>query len=154
MAIRKRSSDSPRITPGKAKNAIAVAKVVAPAVLPLITPYVIKTAGAVRDRLDRYRARRLGVPVDDLAQYSGRGGALHARISGAAAAITELRERADSSGSSDHGFADQSETTLRQLAAAVRAAKRMPGPRRRAAQRAIATELDDLEERILHRLGV
>lgn len=150
MAIRKRGSDSPRITPGKAKNAIAVAKVVAPVVLPVITPYVIKTAGALRDRLDRRRARRLGVPVDDLAQYSGRGGALHARISGAAAAVTELRSRA----AGDDGFADKSETTLRQLAAAVRAAERMPTARRRAAHRAVATELDELEDRLLHRLGV
>ena len=54
----------------------------------------------------------------------------------------------------DRTFAGKSETTLRQLAAAVRAAERMPSARRRAAHRAAATELDELEQRLLSRLGI
>jgi hypothetical protein len=158
MALRKRKptdgeAASPRITPKKAKNALAVAKIVGPAVVPVVAPIVLRALGEVRDRVDRLRARRLGVPVEDLAQFSGKGGALHARISGAARAITELRDR-DGASPDDRTFADQSELTLRQLAAAVRAAERMPTARRKAAHRAAGTELDQLEERLLHRLGV
>lgn len=156
MALRKRgatSGDEPRITPKKAKNVLAVVKIVGPAVIPVIAPYVVRALGEARDRYDRIRANRLGVPVEDLSKYSGRGGALHARISGAAEAVADLRERAGVT-AEDKAFADRSETTLRQLAAAVRAAERMPTARRKAAHRAASTELDQLEERLLERLGV
>lgn len=152
MALGKRKSakdGSPRMTPAKAKNAVAVAKVIGPAVVPVVTPFVVQAAGAVRDQLDRRRARKLGVGVDDLGKYTGKGGALHARIAGAAEAVAEMRDRPK-----DKEFAESTETTLRQLTAAVRAAERMPTARRKAAHRAIATELDGLEERLLHRLGV
>ena len=153
MALRKHAGDEPRITPKKAKNALAVAKIIGPAVIPLVAPYVVRALGEARDRFDRIRANRLGVPVEDLPRFSGRGGALHARITGAAAAIAELRERTEVT-ADDRAFADRSETTLRQLAAAVRAAERMPTARRKAAHRAAALELDQLEERLLQRLGV
>lgn len=161
MALRKRKPvddvvaavTGPRFTPKKAKNALAMAKVVGPAMVPLVAPFVMRAFGEFRDRYDRARAHRLGVPVAELAKYSGRGGALHARISGAAEAVVELRERQEAT-ADDRAFADRSETTLRQLAAAVRAAERMPTARRKAAHRAVATELDQLEERLLQRLGV
>jgi hypothetical protein len=143
MALRK--SDSPRITPSKAKNAVAVAKVILPAVVPVVAPYLAKTAGTARDRWDRLRARRLGVAVDDLASYSGRGGSLHARIAGVAESLGDLK---------DQPFADATETRLRQLTAAVRASERMPTARRRAAHRAVAEELDRIEAEVLKRLGV
>ena len=151
MALRKsksaEGSGSPRITPGKAKNYIAVAKIVGPAVLPVIMPYLTQTAGTVRDRWDRLKARRLGVPVGELAEYTGRGAGLHARIAGAAATATELRDK-------DAAFASSTETRLRQLTAAVRAAERMPTARRKAAHRAVAADLDQIEQSLLKRLGV
>jgi uncharacterized protein DUF6474 len=153
MALRKHAGDEPRITPKKAKNALAVVKIIGPAVIPLVAPYVVRALGEARDRYDRVRANRLGVPVEELARFSGRGGALHARITGAAAAVAELRERTEVT-ADDRSFADRSETTLRQLAAAVRAAERMPTARRKAAHRAASVELDQLEERLLQRLGV
>lgn len=156
MALRKRTpatGDGPRFTPKRAKNALAVVKIIGPAVIPVVAPYVVRALGEARDRYDRLRAHRLGVPVEDLPRFSGRGGALHARISGAADAIAELRER-DGVTAEDRTFADRSETTLRQLTAAVRAAERMPTARRKSAHRAAAVELDQLEERLLHRLGV
>jgi hypothetical protein len=156
MALRKKMAageHAPRITPGKAKNAVAVAKIVGAAVLPVVTPYVAQTAGTVRERWDRARARRLGVPVDELGQYSGRGGGLHARLAGAATALADLRGRPGAS-ADDTAFADTAETRLRQLTAAVRAAERMPGGRRRAAHKAVAAELGRIEESLLHRLGV
>ncbi|WP_018683526.1 DUF6474 family protein [Actinokineospora enzanensis] len=150
---RKQGPESARITPAKARNAIAVAKVLAPAVLPVVTPYLVKSAAAVRDQWERRKARRLGIAVADLGSYSGRGGALHARIAGAATGLGELRGKPDLT-PEDRAFADEAEVTLRKLAAAVRAAERMPTPRRRAAHRAVATELDRVEERLLTALGV
>lgn len=140
-------------TPARAKNAIAVAKVLGPVVLPVVTPYVVQGAAAVRDRWDRRRARKLGVSVDDLGQYSGRGGTLHARIAGAATGLNELRVK-DSATADELAFADSAESTLHQLAAAVRAAERMPTPRRKAAHRAVAAELDRIEDRLLAALGI
>lgn len=160
MALRKRKPVAevagvvgPRFTPKKAKNALALAKVVGPVVVPLVLPLMMRGLGEARDRIDRHRARRLGVPVEDLARFSGKGGALHARISGAAEAVEELRGR-NGATAEDRTFADTSEITLRQLAAAVRAAERMPTPRRKAAHKAAAHELDQLEQRLLHRLGI
>ncbi|GAA3023781.1 DUF6474 family protein [Actinokineospora globicatena] len=150
---RKKAVDLPRFTPSKAKNAIAVAKVIAPAVLPVVTPYLVRSAAVVRDSWDRRKARKLGVSVDDLGHYSGRGGALHARIAGAANAVAELRTKSDAS-ADDRAFADEAEQRLRQLAAAVRAAERMPTARRRAAHRAVGTELARLEDKVLTALGV
>lgn len=142
-----RNRSKPRLTPARAKNLIGLAKVVGPAVVPVVAPYAVRAASAARDALDRMRARKLGVGVEDLANYSGRGGALHARIAGAAQAAADLRV-------SDAAFADSSEARLTQLAAAVRAAERMPGARRKAAHKAIGQELDRLEEDLLRRLGV
>jgi hypothetical protein len=148
MAFRRKSkaADTPRITPTKAKNAIAVTRIVGTAVLPVITPYLTRAAGSTRDRWDRIRARRLGIPVDDLPTYSGRGGALHARIAGIATALEDVRDGGT--------FAATTETRLRQLTAAVRAAERMPTARRRSAHQAVAAELDRLEQEILDRLDI
>jgi hypothetical protein len=156
MALRKRKpavGGESRFTPKRAKNALAVVKIVGPALVPVVAPFVMRGFGEVRDRYDRMRAHRLGVPVEELARFSGRGGALHARIAGAAEAIVDLRDRDDAS-ADDRAFADRSETVLRQLTAAVRAAERMPTARRKAAHRAASKELDQLEERLLQRLGV
>lgn len=156
MARRKKAGDGekpPRFTPSKAKNAVAVSKIVAAAVVPVVTPYLAKTAGTVRDRWDRAKARRLGVGVDELATYTGRGGGLHARLAGAATALADLRAKPGAS-NGDLTWVDATETKIRQLTAAVRAAERMPGARRRAAHKAVGAELDHIEENVLHRLGV
>jgi hypothetical protein len=156
MAFRKQRADQgqpPRITPGKAKNAVAVAKILGAAVLPVVTPYLTQTAGTVRDRWDRLRARRLGVGIDELPKYTGRGGGLHARLSGAAEALGDVRDKPQAT-PADGKFSDDTEVRLRQLTAAVRAAERMPTTRRKAAHKAVGAELDQIEESILQRLGV
>ena len=48
----------------------------------------------------------------------------------------------------------QTETRLAQLLAAVRASERMPTARRKAAHRAVGTDLDVLEQDLLKRLNV
>jgi hypothetical protein len=142
-----------RLTPGNAKNVLGVAKILGPAVVPVVAPYALKAAAAARDGLDRYRAHRLGIRVDDLAEYTGRGGALHARIVGADQSLAELETRPKVS-DTDREFAVRGRDTLVKLAAAVRAAERMPTSRRKAAHRAVAGELDPIEQELLRRLGV
>jgi hypothetical protein len=153
MALGKKGSAKrePRLTPSKAKNLVGVAKIVLPAVVPVLSPYLLKAAGTAREQLDRMRARKMGVDVGDLSKFSGKGGALHARIAGAAAAVDELAEKDDPA---TREFATRSRDTLSSLAAAVRAAERMPTTRRRAAHQAVATELDRIESELLRRLGV
>jgi hypothetical protein len=141
---------TPRITPERAKRLIKLARVVAPTVVPLVAPYALRAAGAVRDGVDRMRARRLGVPPGELARYTGHGARLHARIAGVAQALAELSERQPAAA----GFADEGRATLAKLTAAVRAAEHMPSSRRRAAHRAVAAELDRLEAELLRRLGI
>lgn len=147
MAKQRADKAGPRLTPGSAKNLVGVAKVLGPAVLPVVTPYLVRAAAVARDGVDRVRARRLGVDVTRLAEFSGRGGALHARIVGAQESLAEMPE-------ADQEFVTRSNSTLGKLAAAVRAAERMPTARRKAAYRAVARELDPIEQDLLRRLGV
>ena len=149
----KQDKGEARVTPKKAKNAVAVAKVLGPAVLPVVAPYAVRAAGAARELYDRYQARKLGVAIDQLGEYTGRGAALHARIAGLVQGLAELRKSSKAT-SADTKFADETQGTLEQLSATVRAAERMPAARRKAAHRAVAGELDRLEELLLHRLGV
>ena len=59
-------------------------------VAPLLAPYALAAASVARGRWDAYRAARLGVQPDQLSAYAGPGGALHARLSRVAEALTEL----------------------------------------------------------------
>lgn len=154
MALgRKRGKGGPRLTPSSAKNIVGVVRVIAPAVVPVVAPYALRAASVARDGLDRYRARRLGVDVADLAEYTGRGGALHARLVGADQALSDLEARGDVT-PQDREFAVTARATLTKLAAAIRAAERMPTARRKAAHRSVAAELDPIERELLRRLGV
>ncbi|OZM72824.1 hypothetical protein CFN78_12875 [Amycolatopsis antarctica] len=132
---------------------MGVAKVLAPAVIPILAPYAVRAAGAARESYDRVQARKLGVGVDSLGEFSGKGAAVHARISGLATGLSELR-KSEKATADDTAFADKGDSTLRQLAATIRASERMPGARRKAAHKAVAAELDRLEDQLLGRLGV
>ena len=139
----------PKLTASNTKNLIGVGKVL----IPVLAPIALKAAAVARDRYDQMRARKLGVPVDSLAQFSGRGGALHARLVGVGNAIGDLRTSGRSTPEADE-FAAESEQRLIQLAAAVRAAERMPSTRRKAAHHGVAAELDRMEAELLRRFGV
>jgi hypothetical protein len=154
MARKKtRESAGTGLTPKKARNAISVAKIVVPAVAPVLIPVAVRAAGAAREAYDRYQARRLGVPVERLPEFTGRGAGLLARIAGVAEALTELT-KAERASEEDRKFAADAHATLEQLAAAVHAAERMPASRRKAAHQAVAGELECLETQLLRRLGV
>ncbi|RKT84328.1 hypothetical protein SAMN05421805_103255 [Saccharopolyspora antimicrobica] len=141
-----------RITPGNAKKVIGVAKVVGPVLL----PFAVRAASALRNSYDRTRARHLGVPVDDLGTYTGHGAALHARIAGDSEALRALREQAEDAEArlvADQ-YAERTGARLMQLTTAVRAAERMPTQRRRSAHRAVDAELGRIEDDLLTRFGV
>jgi hypothetical protein len=142
-----------RFTPRKARNAVSVAKVLAPVIVPIVTPFAVRSAGAVREGFDRYRAHRLGVEVGRLSQYNGRGGGLLARVDGIHEGLADLRKSGNAT-ESDIRFADQTQETLTQLSASVRATGSMPTRRRKSAHRAVSGELDNLEKQLLARLGV
>lgn len=134
-------------TPGRAKNLVGVAKVLAPALIPVVAPVAARAAALLSDRYDHFRASRLGVPVDQLTRYSGKGARLHARVVGFGEALDQLR-------GTDPSYVEGTEKRLAQLLAAVRASERMPAPRRRAAHRAVSADLDAMEADLLKRLGV
>jgi len=153
MARKAKVEGEARFTPKKAKNAIAVAKVLGPAMIPVVAPYAVRAAGVAREAYDRYQARKLGVSVDKLGDYTGRGAALHARIAGLADGCRDL-EKSSKASAADKEFARDGLGTLEQLSATVRAAERMPAARRKSAHRAVAGELERLEGQLLHRLGI
>lgn len=139
------------LTAARAKRMIGIGKAVAP----LLAPYALAAAGAARARWDAYRAARLGVEPEQLAAFSGPGGALYARLSRLAEALNRL----DSDGevhatSAARRFAADTRPRLADLSLAIRAAERMPGSRRRTAFRAISGELDRLETALLAHLGI
>lgn len=125
MARKAKVEGEGRFTPKKTKNAIAVAKVLGPVVIPVVAPYAVRAAGAAREVYDRYQARKLGVEVDQLGSYTGRGAALHARIAGIAEGCRDL-QKSEKATPADVEFVKDSLGTLEQLSATVRAAERMP----------------------------
>jgi hypothetical protein len=139
------------LTASRAKRLIGVSKAVAP----LLAPYALAAAGVLRARWDSYRAARLGVHPSQLSAYAGPGGALHARLSRVAEALSELESGAGA-GSTETArtFAVETRPRLADLAVAVRAAEQMPTARRRTAYRAIGGELDRIETDLLTHLGI
>ena len=134
------------MTKARAKRLIGVGAAVAP----MLAPYALAAAGAVRGRWDDYRAGRLGITTDKLAEFTGPGGGLHARCSHLAERLTELERGTPAA----RTFAEQARPRLVELATAVRAAEQMPSTRRRTAFKAISAELDGIEQGVLMHLGI
>lgn len=134
------------LTAARAKRLIGVGTAVAP----LLAPYALAAAGAVRSRWDAHRSARLGIPPEQLGAFASRGGHLHARLSRVAEALTTL----DDGTPAARRFAADVRPRLADLSVAVRAAEQMPTGRRRAAFRAIGAELDRIESELLAHLGV
>src|SRR5580765_738521 len=133
---RTRGSERKPLTAADAKRLIGVGRTVAP----LLAPYALAAATAIRGRWDAYRAARLGVSTDRLPAYAGPGGALHARIDRTAVALTELSEGVGGQPPTASGRAlvERLRPRLADLAVAVRAAEQMPASRRKAAYQSIA----------------
>lgn len=146
-------SDTARepMTAKRARRLIGVGQVV----LPVLAPYALAAAGTVRGAWDTRRAERLGVTTDQLSSFAGPGGALHARLSHVADALTKLETSSDGrAGTPAHAFVESTRPRIADLSVAVRAAEQMPASRRRAAFRAIGNELDTIESTLLGHLGI
>jgi hypothetical protein len=136
------------LAPGRIRRTLTASRLLAPVVVPIAYRAAISARGVIDER----RADKLGVPLTQLGQFSGAGGRLSARISGAEQSLRLVDERHDDS--ETRQFVSAITERLTALAAAVPAAENMPGPRRRAAQSSISEQLDGIEADIMARLGV
>jgi len=142
------------LSPSRVRRTLAVSRLLAPVVVPV----AYRAAMAARGAVDERRADRLGVPLTALGEFSGQGGRLSARISGAENSLRLLAERKSSQKKADEAETKQFVTAMTErltaLSAAVTAAENMPGPSRRAAQTSISEQLDGIDADLMARLGV
>ena len=136
------------LAPGRIRRTLTASRLLAPVVVPVAYRAAISARGVIDER----RADRLGVPLTQLGQFSGAGGRLSARISGAEQSLRLVDER--HTDAETQQFVSAITDRLAALAVAVPAAENMPGPRRRAAQASIGEQLDGIEADIMARLGV
>ncbi|AOW93837.1 hypothetical protein BFN03_17440 [Rhodococcus sp. WMMA185] len=136
-------------TVANVRKYLGIARVLTPVLLPL----AYRAATIVRAQIDAQRAERMGVSVDQLAEFTGHGAKLSARIAGAESSTTKiLGQKPDDA--ETQKFSAAIRDRLTDLSTAVRAAEQMPHARRKAAHQAIASELDGVEADLLARLGV
>lgn len=130
--------------PRTLRRLLLAAKIVGPAV----AAGAMKTSTGVRGALDERRARQLGVPIEDVAAYKGPAGTVQARITGLSVAISDLRSRRGTDPKVLR-FADGSAARLAELSAATTATLSMPATTRKAALRAVAADLDQLDAELM-----
>jgi hypothetical protein len=131
-------------SPRRVYRLMIAARVLAPAV----AGGALKASTDVRGALDEKRAKKLGVPVDEVARYRGPAGPVLARMTGLATAIDEVRGRR-SGDPSVIRFSDSAIPRLADLEAAARATTTMPPPGRRATLDAINADLDVLDAELM-----
>jgi hypothetical protein len=141
--------DGKVLSPARIRRAMTVSRLLAPVVIPV----VYRGAIAARGLVDQRRADRLGVPLSQIGQFSGTGGTLSARISGAEQSLRRVAEKKPKDAETKQFVAAISDR-LTDLSAAVTAAENMPASQRRAAHAAIGEQLDGIDADILARLGV
>ena len=137
------------LSPSRIRRTLAVSRLLAPIVVPL----VYRGAIAARGFLDERRADRLGVPLSQIGQFSGHGAQLSARIAGAEQSLRRVAEKNPKDAETKQFVAAMTER-LSDLSAAVTAAEHMPAPRRRPAHAAIAEQLDGIDADLMARLGL
>lgn len=130
--------------PKTLRRLLLAAKVVGP----VVAATAMKTSTGVRGVLDERRAAKLGVPVEDVAEYKGPTGTVNARITGLQKSIAELRVRRGSDQRIGR-FVDSSSARLNELSAAAVATMSMPVGTQRSALRAISGDLDQLDAELM-----
>ncbi len=150
----KKAREGKLLSPFRIRRAMTVSRLLAPIVVPVVYRAAISARGAIDER----RADRLGVPLSQLGQFSGHGGRLSARVSGAERSLRLVADRKPADKKQGDAetkqFVAAMTERLAALAAAITAAENMPGQRRRAAHEAIAEQLDGVEADLMARLGV
>ena len=114
------------------------------AMAPLLLPLVYKAVVMVRDANTKSRAQQLGVSVDELAQHSGPGADLKARITGMEKSLATYKL--------PQGFQTDVTERLQALRTAVENTDRMSPEQRKRAHRTISADLDELNKEVLARL--
>ncbi|MFA5710369.1 DUF6474 family protein [Mycolicibacterium sp.] len=137
------------LSPARVRRVLTVARLLAPVLIPV----VYRAATAARGFLDERKADKLGVPLSQLGQFSGQGGQLSARISGAERTLSAVAQKAPKDPETTK-FVEAMTGRLTDLAAAVAAAENMPVGQRRAAHTAISDQLDGIDADLMARLGV
>jgi hypothetical protein len=145
----KAAKEGKLLSPTRIRRVLTVSRILAPVVIPL----GYRAAIAVRGVLDQRRADRLGVPLTQLGQFSGDGGALSARITGAERTLRQVADKNPKDAETKQ-FVSAVTGKLTDLSAAVTAAENMPTSRRRAAHAAIGAQLDGIDADLMARLGV
>jgi hypothetical protein len=137
------------LSPSRIRRVLTVSRLLAPVVVPV----VYRAAIAARGTIDQRKADRLGVPLSQLGQFSGAGGALSARIAGAEQSLRQVAESKPKDAETKQ-FTSAITDRLKDLSAAVTASENMPTTRRKAAHTAIAEQLDGIDADLMARLGV
>jgi hypothetical protein len=130
--------------PKTLRRLLLAAKVVGP----VVAATAMKTSTGVRGALDERRAAKLGVPVEDVAEYKGPTGTINARITGLQKSVAELRTRRGSDQKVAR-FVDTTSARLNELSAASTATLSMPAGTQRSAIRAISGDLDQLDAELM-----
>jgi hypothetical protein len=137
------------LSPSRIRRVLTISRLLAPVVVPV----VYRAAIAARGALDQRRADKLGVPLSQIGQFSGVGGALSARIAGAEQSLRKVADKKPKDAETKQ-FVAAITDRLSDLSAAVAAAENMPAARRRAAHTAIADQLDGIDADLMARLGL
>ncbi len=133
--------------PKALRRVLLAAKIIGPAV----AAGALRASTGVRGAMDERRARQLGVPIEDVAEYRGPAGTVQARIAGLRTALAELRARRGTDPAIAQ-FADGTTARLVELSAAAGATASMPPNTRRAALRAVSADLDVVDAQLMTQL--
>ncbi len=76
------------LSPTRIRRILTVSRLLAPVVVPIL----YRAAIAARGVVDQRKADRLGIPLSQIGQFSGAGGALSARIAGAEQSLSKVAE--------------------------------------------------------------
>lgn len=112
--------------------------------LPVLLPLIYRAVNAGREKFVEARAHQIGVTADELAQFSGHGAPIKARLQGIQHSLEES--------SLPPGFVRDAEDRLKELGAAVDNAEFMTAEQRRRAHRSINRDIDQLVDQIQDRL--
>lgn len=130
--------------PKALRRMLLAAKIIGPAV----AAGALRGSTVVRGVLDERRAKQLGVPIEDVAEYRGAAGEVQARIAGLRNALNDLRARRGTDPKVAR-FVESTTVRLGELSAAASATASMPSPTRRSALRAVAADLDDVDSQLM-----
>ncbi|SER95647.1 DUF6474 family protein [Corynebacterium cystitidis] len=109
--------------------------------IPVVLPLVYRGITALRDRGLQKKANQVGVTTDQLAQYSGHGAELKARVEG-------IRNTVDTTSSLPSGFQQDVNDRLDELNSALDNAEYMVPEQRRRAHAAVAGDIESVQAQV------